>query len=800
MMMLGRDLRFAVRMLRREAGTTLVAVLTLGLGFGATIGMFSVMNALLFRALPVHEPERLVSVRRTNAQPGAEGSFSYPAYLELRAARKAVSGVAAFAMAPVNLDAGHGTQRTVVTFVSDNYFAVLGVRPELGRFLTGDDGRPGAPPVVVLGWETWRQRFSADRAVLGRLVRVNGVPATVVGVAPEGFNGTIGMLRMDAWASLPAYQEAFAGNAPMAANRSWLSLFGRLSPGVNIARARAMLESASRGEGIDSAGARKAPRVTVVPLRSADGRARTALGALSASLLATALLVLGIASTNVAGLLLARSLAREKEYAMRAALGATRRQVLVQSLTESGLLWGAGACLGLAIAAVVVKRLPGMMPVQQTLPVRLYFDAALDGRVIGFALLVSLVSGLVFGSVPAMRASSADLMLLLRDSAGPGKSRSWVHGVALAAQVAGSVLLLIVAGLFVRSMQHAATVDPGFDPDGVTWASIDVSARRETAANNASSLAGLLAAIREDPAASAAGIATEVPLGGSVSTTMVTTGRGGGTPVRIMGVSPGYFGTLRIPVLRGRDFAGTLGSAGAEAIVTPATAERLWPGQQPIGQQLQARGGTATVVGVVGDAHSGRLGEAPHPTVYLPFSGESGEAHVFVRAASTRDGAEVIRRAVAATYSQASVAGPAPLRGVILSALPQGMLGGLVGGFGALSIILTALGIFGAVAFFVVQSAREIGIRAALGASPPSLMRFVLGRGMAPAFTGLSAGVALALLASRILRSFLAGLHPWDPMSFILSLLLVLAVGGVAALLPTIWAVRRSPISNLHGN
>ncbi|HEX8429703.1 MAG TPA: ADOP family duplicated permease [Longimicrobium sp.] len=795
-----RDLGHAARRLRRDPLFTVVALLTLALGFGATIGMFSVMNALLLKPLPVHQPDRLVRVTRATARAGSEAAFAYPAYLQIREPNTAFSGIAAFTMTPVSLGDGDGTRRAVITFVSDNYFEVLGVAPAAGRFLAPADGRPGAFPVVVLGWDEWQRHFAGSRSVIGQPLRVNGVAATVVGVAPPGFNGVIGMLSMDAWASFPTYRDAVAGASMEAPNRSWLSVFGRLAPGVGIQQAGAALTPRLRSEGAAEPGGSNAPRIILTPLRAAFGSARAALTALTALLLATAVLVLGIASTNVAGLMLARSLAREKEFALRAALGASRGRLLVQSLAESALLWVCGAGLGLMIAVLIVKRLPGVMPVQRTFPVRLYLDTSLDARVLVVASVVSLIAGLAFGAVPALRASSSDLMLLLRDGAGPGRSRSWVHGVALAAQAGGSVLLLIIAGLFARSMQHATKVDPGFEPDGVAWAAVDVAAPGVAAAPSEKSLHRMAAAMRDDPRASSVAVSSEVPLGGSISTTGVRAGKVDLASVRVVSVSGGYFRTLRIPILKGRDFQGEIGeAAGGQAIVSRTTAARLWPGDAAVGRHLELRNGTWTVVGVVGDVQSGRLGEAAQPVVYLPYSPDGGEAHFFVRSrGSVRDATGVLQRGLSVALPGAPVNGPAPLRDVILSSMPQGALAGIVGGFSVLGLLLTTIGLFGAVSFFIVQGTREIGIRAALGASPTAVARFVAGRGAGPALSGVLVGLALALGSSRLLRSFFSGLNPWDPATFVVSLALIATVGGSAALVPALRVARRSPARNLH--
>lgn len=380
---LRRDLLYALRASRRNIVLTIIAVLTLSLGFGVTIGMFSVMNALLLRPLRVPEPERLVAVSKSKVSEAGSASFSYPLYTELRDAPALLDGLAAFALTPVTVEADAGERRIVATFVSDNYFKVLGVEPAAGRLLTRGDAIPGAEPAVVLGWEEWHHRFAGARNVVGRTIRLNGVLATIVGVAPKGFNGTIGMLQMDLWASLSTYQAAVSPGSLSADNRSWLTVFGRMRNSVTAEQTRASLESRT-GEAPHNAAGGRAPRLSVATLQTNPGSARSALAALSVFLVSTALLVLGIASTNVAGLLLARGLSREKEFAMRAALGASRGRILVQSLTESVLIWTAGSALGLLFAMAIVSILPRVMPIQRSFPVRLYLDAAADMRVIGF--------------------------------------------------------------------------------------------------------------------------------------------------------------------------------------------------------------------------------------------------------------------------------------------------------------------------------------------------------------------------------------------------------------------------------
>jgi hypothetical protein len=327
---------------------------------------------------------------------------------------------------------------------------------------------------------------------------------------------------------------------------------------------------------------------------------------------------------------------------------------------------------------------------------------------------------------------------------------------------------------------------------------LDLAVRPESNAEINRSLARLLEEIRENPLVAAVGLSSEVPLGGTESTTEVSTGGSVGVPVRISGASSGFFSALQIPLLIGRDFRGVGDGADVEVIVNRRAAESLWPGKTPLGQQLHVRNVTATVVGMTENVQSGRLGESPRPTVYVPYSRGLGEAHLLVRTVgSTKDGPRIIRGAVERAFPGAAAAGPSPLREVILSAMPQGMLANLVGGFSLVGLVLTSIGLFGAVTFFIVQSAREIGIRAALGATPFDLTRFILARGMAPAFTGLAIGIGCAFGVSRLLQSLFAGLSAWDPVAFVLGPLVLLTIGGAASVIPAIWVVRRNPAQAL---
>lgn len=598
-----RDLRYTLRGMRRHHGFVLAAVLTLTIGIGVSTTIISFVNAVLLRPLPVQEPDRLLSLARVSDGLEPDRYFSYADY---RALSQAVAGraeIGAFGLQVVTIGVGEVAASTIGTLVSEHYFKVVGVRPALGRFFLPDETVPGAAPVVVLGWETWQRRFNGDPAVLGSTTHLNGQPATVVGVTPERFNGTINLVAVEVWAPLALYPVLYPGQELETPARN-LQLVGRAAEGYPLSALQEYLGS----EMVKLPSARsQRERPVADRLSSLSGNTRAGALRMSTLFLLVGVLVLAIASVNVAGMLVARGAARRGELAMRLALGASRRDLVRQLLLESILLWLVAAVGGVIVAASIGRRLPHLLPVQDAFPARLGLDLSIDPTVLAAALLLALATGLLSSLSPALRASRLDLVPALkqRDSGGDLQGSSF-RGVLVVAQIAVSVLLLAITGIFIRTIQHAASVEPGFSTEGVFVATVNLDLPGYPEHRGQHFYAELVARLQQRPGVAAAGVASNVPLGGARSTIGISVpgapSAGTEMPVPYAAVTPDYFATLRIPLLKGRVFAATDGAADARvAVVSAATARRLWPGEEAVGQSIRIGGDPVQVVGVVAD-------------------------------------------------------------------------------------------------------------------------------------------------------------------------------------------------------
>ncbi|MGH7553266.1 MAG: ABC transporter permease, partial [Longimicrobiales bacterium] len=551
------DLRYTLRVLLREPVFAAVAVVTLALGIGVTTGVFALVNAALLRPLPIGNPARVMTVEEVAENGRTRASFSYREYVGHRARAAAFSSLAAHNLDELSYRGDAGAEVVQVGIVSSNYFTTLGLRPHLGRFLTEEEER--GLPVVVLAYDFWRSRFDSNRDVLGRTIVLNGQSMTVVGVAPETFRGTFIGIAAVAWAPLGLHGQLHPGSAAMDGDDfHWLQLIGRLAPGVSRAQAEGVASAAARSiPAIDGAarevrGAR-VRRLTGLP----PGRTGVIAGFLGL-LLTTAGLVLVIASVNVAGMLLARAMARRREIAMRVAIGASRWRLLRQLFTETMVLFGLGGTLGLVLAAWVAYLLSRFRP---PVPVTLSIDLAIDARVFTFALFVALVTGTFFGAAPVAHALDPNVVHGMREGGGGG-SRHRTRSVLVAGQFALSLMLLVAAGLFVRVVRAAASAEPGFDASAVATAHIDLEPHGYDEVSSRLFMRTLLSRLEATAGIEAAGLAEVVPLGFSRQSAAVEVS--GREAIRDRNIStvgynvidPGYLGTLRIPLIAGRGFTG----------------------------------------------------------------------------------------------------------------------------------------------------------------------------------------------------------------------------------------------------
>ncbi|HEX5724089.1 MAG TPA: ABC transporter permease [Longimicrobiaceae bacterium] len=801
------DLRYALRSFARTPGFALVAVASLALGIGANTAIFATIEAALLRPLPVPAPGGLALVsldRGGDVTP----NFSYESYRRI-AADPALAGALTFSPQPLDLAGEGGTERLSAELVSDNYFRLLGVAPGRGRAFTA--AGTGAPALeAVLGHDLWRTRFAADPAVVGKPVRLNGQVFTVVGVAPEGFRGLVRGADPALWVPVTAQPLLTPGsdyvNDP---GISWLFVAGRLAPGVTHAQAAERLNAAMRAR--DAAGEVPADwRMLAEPGSHGFGYLLSGTERPLWLLLGAVGFVLLIACANVANLLLARTAARRRELAVRASLGAGRGRLARQLLTETVLLALAGGAVGVLMAFWTTNVLAGFRPPAGE-SVRL--DTGPSLPVLAFCLGLALLTGTVLGAVAALRAGRGDLVPALKAQPGSdGGGRIGVRGVLVATQVALAVVLLVGAGLFLRSLRNLQAVDPGFGARNVLLASVDLESAGYDAERGRAFYDRLLEAVRGLPGVEGATLARTVTPqpGGSrydgmeVEGYVPAEGEVVGFDVNVVGA--GYFETLDVPLLRGRGFtAADREGAPRVMVVNETMARRYWPGADPLGRYVRlGTESTAPRLQVVGVARDGKyrgLREEPTTNAYFPLAQAFRPSMTLLVRARGEPAAlaGAVRAEVRVLDPSLAVFDVRTLREHLGQAMSQErMAATLVTGFGSLALLLAAVGVFGVLAYWVAQRSREIGIRMALGASRRGVLRLVLGRGMAFVAAGLAAGIAAAFALTRLAGSLLYGVSPTDPATFAA---VAAVLGGVALLagwLPAARAARVDPMVALR--
>lgn len=791
------DLRLGVRALVRTPGFVAVTVLTVGLGVGATASLFSVANALLLRPLPVQDPDRLVRVQELRSRTlssGMEGP-RLP-HERVRAfgdgTGRVFSGVAGHNLRDVSMRVDGPAFPATAVLVTANYFEVLGIRPALGRFFAAED-----EPSAVLGHRLWQQEFGSSADVIGRSVHVNGRAFTVTGVAPRGFGGTIGYLFADVWVPHGAH----GGDAWPAAR---LSPFARLRPGVGVEAATEIAGAVTRRLPPDDDPTAEVHGVRLEPMTATPASMAGPVRGFLALLLATALLVLLIAGANVAGMLLARAVSRRRDLAVRLALGVGRGRLIRQLMIEAVALFVAGGIAGVLVATWATRIITRVrLPMAQHLVV----DASPDLRVLAFALGIAIVTGALFGLLPAVHAARSDVAGMLRDG-GRGASRGGtrIRDVFVMAQLAMSVLLLVVAALFVRSLQSSLALDFGFDPDGVVVAATNLEPHGYDAERGRAFYARYLEGVRALPAVESAALAEIALLTGESS---VFSGwrlqlegdeLGAGQNV----VDEHYFETLRVDLVAGRgiDSRDVAGAPGA-VVVNEAFARRMWPGLDPVGRTVLRGSAPHQVVGVVRDGAYVEFGEAMQPFAFLAAAQRYSPRQVLH--ARLRPGASVaevlhdLRTQVAALDADVAVEQAMPLSSAIAVLLfPQRFAAVVIGLFGLLGLFVAAIGVYGVLAHHVAQRTREFGIRIALGADAGRLLRMVLRRGAVLAVAGCAVGLVIAALVTRFIRGFLHGVDPLDAAAFAGVPLLLCAVALLASSLPARRALRADPIAALR--
>lgn len=790
-----QDVRYAARMLAKRPGFTAVAVLTLALGIGANTSIFSVVNAVLLRPLPYKDAERLVVVYETDAK----GEDFYPAapanYLAWKARAGSFEELAALSNKGWggNLT-GEGEPERLQGFqVTANLFPFLGASPALGRNFLPEEDRPGGEQVVILSHGLWQRRFAGDTGVVGRTLTINGRGYAVVGVMPQDFRF---YQQADLWTPM-AFDAAEESNA----QDHYLYAVGRLRPGVTPEQARSEAAQVLRAVAAVPAEANSASVVY-----AQEGLVREVRPVLFLLLGAVGFVLL-IACTNVASLMLARAAERRKEIAIRTALGARRRRIVLQLLTESTVVALLGGGLGLLVAMWGVGFLVGVLPGSLVAGNPRLASLGVDAGVLLFTLAVSLLTSLLFGLAPALHASKVDLNEALKEGArsgGAGRARNRLRSVLVVAEVGLALVLLVCAGLMIKSLWRLSAVNPGYDPDGVLALNVDLPGTKYKEKRQIADFYGQ-AIERISALPGVAGVGAVNSLGVSVGFGVderppVEPSRRPQAVTRF--VNPGYFAALRIPILRGRSFTEQDRADSAPvAVIDETLARRHFPGEEPIGKHLSVWGASREIVGVVGEARYGSLGDKPSPHVYLPYTQMTwGGMTLFVR--SGLDPAALtpaIRREVQAIDPDQSLYDVKMLgESLSESVAPRRHASALLGGFAALALVLAAVGLYGVMAYSVAQRTHELGVRVALGARSADVLKMVLGQGMLLVLIGTVVGLAAAAALTRLIESLLFGVSPTDPATFMVIVLLLVLVSLLACYIPARRATRVDPLTALR--
>jgi predicted permease len=802
------DARYAVRGLVRSPVFSITSILSIAIGVGGTAAIFALANSLLLSAPPgVGHPDRVVNVGRTQNGRGFD-NFSYLTFQDYRDRNTTFSGLAAMQFEPtaVSLKGRDGGEAIAAIIVSGNFFSILEARPSLGRFFVDEEDRtPRTHAVTVLSHRFWKERFNGDSSVVTSAVVLNGVPFTVVGVAPEGFHGP-SIVVPDLW--VPMMASPWLGNSVEQLTTSrggaWLMAVGRLKPDVGVSQAQADLATihaqlmqaypeAYEGQGV------KVLSVSLFP-----GDLRRMVGLFMTFLFVLTGLVLVIGGTNVAGMLLARSAARRREIAVRLAIGASRARLARQLITESAVLFAVAGAMGALLARWIVVALLTLMP---ALPFRLALQPSIDWRVVLFAMAVAVFAGIIAGLAPALQSTKPSLAPELRSDVGGSARRQRLRSSLLVMQVAFSMLLLVVAGLFGRALVRAQSIDAGFDPRGIHIATLDFTLVNHNAETGRQFVDRLLARAGALPGAESVAMSRMVPLdGGKMGLGEVVVdghpapeNRGWDPGWNI--VTPAYFDVMGIPLLKGRTFT-EQDRVGAPdvAIINETLASRIWPNEEAVGKSFRNEERTVTIIGVARNSKYRSLGETNESFIYVPFAQRfSPTMSLFVRSTGGVSMTTPIRQLVAELDPSLPILNSQTMEeNAAIGLFPQRVALAVAATLGGVALLLALIGIYGVTAYGVAQRTREIGIRIALGSSLASVQGMVVGQGLRLGAIGVAVGIAAAIAATRLLESLLFGVSGSDPIALAAAATVLIAAALLASWLPARRAARVDPMVALR--
>jgi putative ABC transport system permease protein len=806
-----QDLRYGIRMLAKAPAFTGVAVLSLALGIGATTTVFSLMDAVMLRSLPVQHPEQIVRVATTIPGNEPHYDFSYPLYAGLRDHNQSLSGLVAYSTSDFGVVAGDQTERIRGELVSSNYFSVLGVQPSIGSAFAPSDESPGAPRAAVISDALWSRLLNRDPSVMNKTIALNGRNFSIVGVAPKNFSGLLRGMQTDVWIALP-HESDFEENPKLlsSATMSWLNLAGRLKPGVSIQQAQTQLTSLLPGV---LSPARESGNEGVLLTEAAGGNAAyvAELARPVTLLFLSVVVILAIACANVASLLLARARSRGKEIGVRLALGATRTRIVRQLMTESLLLSVAGGALGLLLTFWTSGLVSGFLAATED---ALSLDVAPNLRVLVFTLAVSVATVLFFGVIPALKASRVDLVPTLKDvnSTTPVFSRfsrgPSLQSLLVVTQVALSLILLAGAGLFVRSLWKLQGIDKGFTGANVMAFSLNMGLQGYDKGRGANFYAAALENVSSVPGIESVTLASSLPAtAGGISRMQL--GPNDTKPavdeevsIDIVSVAPRFFETTGLPLLKGRDFRHIDNEKSAKVMIVNETmARKFWPQTDPVGRSFSDGQDTYEVVGVARDTRYRNLREPPGMTMYQPLA----QAYVPTMSLVVRTSTDPAKFAPLVQSRLHSIEPALTIYNVTTllervgrSLYVERMESVILGFLGLLALVLTAIGVYGVVAYSVAQRTHELGIRMALGAQRKDVLKLVLRKGLVLVAWGSTVGLLACYWLARLVSTQLYGVSPYDPATLVSVAVLLATVALLASYIPARRATKVDPLVALR--
>jgi predicted permease len=805
-----QDLRHSMRMLRSRPGFALTVIVTLALGIGANATIFTWIKAVLLASLPgIEQPEKLVEMWGATHNNSAL-STSYLDYLDYRDRNTVLSGLFAHQVLPLNLGHGEKPERVWAGIVSGNYFDVLGVKALIGRtFLPEEDRTPNTHPVAMIGYGLWHRRFGGDPNIVGRKVTLNEHDFTIIGVTPKDFGSPFAGLALDVW--VPVMMKDYVARPHFSLTdrgSRWLMVMGRLKLGATLPQAQANIAAIASHLQQEYQQTNEQMGMAVYSVMQSPFSLKADLRPALAILMAAVAVVLLIACANVANLLLARAASRRGEIAVRLALGGTRWRLVRQMLTESFLLALLGAALGLTIAFWTARSFAAFLPPYAN---RASFDTRPDLVVFAFTLGLTVITTLLFGLAPTLQASKQDLVTGLKDNVpavGRGRRKASLRYMLVVTQVALSMVALISAGLFVRSLREAYKADPGFDGRNVLLASFDPFLSGYDETRGREFYRRLVERVSTTPGVQSATLARRLPLtdGGIAFANVVIDGyapaKDEDMRLNYETVGPQYFQTMRIPLLHGRDFDDRdQESAPGVVIINETMAQRYWPGGDALGRRIKLTKDWVEIVGIAKDVKLRSLKEAAQPFLYLPLL-QDYRSNMILVARTAIDPEKMfhaIQTEVAALDQEMPMFDPRTLDEHIgVSLFLQRMAATLLSIFGLLAVSLAALGLYGVMAYAVSQRTRELGIRISVGAKQRDILRLILGQGLLMSVIGMIGGLVIALAVTRLSAHLLYGVTAADPTTFAVVLMILLVVALSAAYFPARRATKIDPIIALR--